>query len=161
MSSEFQGLVKSQNIGSITPQQILAAGEPVFLDIQTNADISSINKLIEAYGKIHTPTRGQCIPLTGSIDSKVGAETLLAPGSNEVRKIIGLNVVNAGGAPIVGSLTLGGMVVANFAADPASTTVIDISSSLVASKNLYLAVTVASGTASDLTTNVCSILVVQ
>jgi len=51
MASEFQGLVKSQNIGSITPQQILAAGEPVFLDIQTNADINSINKLIEAYGK--------------------------------------------------------------------------------------------------------------
>lgn len=161
MPSEFQGLVKSQNIGSITPQQILAAGEPVFLDIQTNADIQAINKLIEAYGKIHTPTRGQCIPLTGSIDSKVGAETILAPSSNEIRKIISVNVVNAGGAPIVGSLTLGGMVVETFAADPTSTTIVPLSAALFASKNLYLAVSVASGTASDLTTNVASILVVQ
>ena len=161
MSSEFQTLVQGQSIDSITPQQILAAGSPVFLDIKTNADIGAINKLIEAYGRIHAPTYGQPIPMSGEISSKDGSETILSPSSNEVRKIIAVNVVNAGGAPIVGTLTLGGMVVANFAADPASTTVLSDISDLFASKNFPLAVAVASGTAAELTTNVASLLVVQ
>ena len=161
MSSEFQTLVQGQSIDSITPQQILAAGSPVFLDIKTNADIGAINKLIEAYGKIHAPTYGQPIPMSGVISSADGSETILAPSSNEVRKIISINVANGGGAPIVGTVTLGGMVVESFAADPTSTTIVPLSSELYASKNLPLAVAVASGTAADLTTNIASILVVQ
>jgi hypothetical protein len=162
MPSQFNTLVQGLSIDSITPQQILAAGSPVFLDINTNADISSINKLIQSYARIHTPTYGQPIPMSGSISSIDGAGTVLAPSSNEMRKIIRINVVNAGGVPVVGTITLGGMVVAGFAADPTSTTIIEQQSqNLFASKNLPLAVTVTSGTASDLTTNVASLLVVQ
>ena len=162
MPSQFNELIQSKSIASITPQQILAAGEPVFFDIQTSADINAINKLIQSYARIHTPTYGQPIPMSGSINSIDGAGVVLAPGSNEMRKIVRINVVNAGGVPVVGTITLGGMVVVGFAADPSSTTIIEQQSqNLFASKNLPLAVTVTSGTASDLTTNVASLLVVQ
>jgi hypothetical protein len=162
MPSQFNELIQSKSIASITPQQILAAGEPVFFDIQTSPDINAINKLIQSYARIHTPTYGQPIPMSGLITSKIGAANILAPGDNEIVKIIRINVVNAGGAPIAGSVTLGGMVVVVFVADPTSTTIIEQQSqNLFASANLNLAVTVESGTASDLTTNVASLLVVQ
>jgi len=160
MPSQFQSLLQGQSISSITPQQILAAGSPVFLDIQTNADIAAINKLIQSYGRIHAPTYGQPIPLTGLVSSAVGSEVILAPSSNEVRKIFGIAVTNAGGAPIAGSVTLGGVQLADFAALPSSTSTVAIGD-LFATKNLQLATVVASGTASDLTTSCVSVLVVQ
>jgi len=160
MTSEFQTLVQGQSIDSITPQQILAAGSPVFLDIQTNADIGAINKLIESYGKIHTPTRGQCIPLSGLISIADGAVEILAPSNNEIRKIIAISVTNAGAAPIVGALTVGGVQFADFAVNPTSTTQVTIDG-LFASKLLIIGIEVTSGTAAELTTKIASLLVVQ
>lgn len=160
MPSQFNELLQSQSIASITPQQILAAGEPIFLDIRTSPDIAAINKLIQSYARIHAPTYGQPIPLTGLVSSAIGSEIILSPGSNEVRKIFGINVTNAGGAPIAGSITLGGVQLAEFAALPSSTSTVAIGD-LFATKNLQLAAVVASGTASDLTTSCVSVLVVQ
>jgi len=160
MSSEFQTLVQGQSIDTITPQQILAAGSPVFLDIQTNADIGAINKLIQSYGRIHAPTYGQPIPLSGQVSTAVGSEVILAPSSNEIRKVFAASVTNAGGAPIIGSLTLGGVEVASFGVDPASTLIVELGD-LYASKNLPIAALVSGGTASDLTTKIASLLVVQ
>ena len=160
MPSQFNELIQSQSIASITPQQILAAGEPVYLDINTNADIMSINKLIQAYGRIHAPTYGQPIPLSGLVSSVVGSEVILAPASNEVRKVLAINVENAGGAPVLGSLTIGGVQFADFAADPASTATITVSE-LYSTKILPIAAVISAGTPSDLTTKLCSVLVVQ
>jgi len=160
MSSEFQTLVQGQSITSITPQQILAAGSPVFLDIQTNADIGAINKLIQSYARIHAPTYGQPIPLTGLVSSAIGSEVILAPSSNEVRKVFGVSVTNAGGAPVVGSIALGGVQIADFVANPSSTATVSIGD-LFSTKTLQLAAVVTSGTASDLTTKCVSVLVVQ
>ena len=162
MSSQFNELIQSQSIASITPQQILAAGEPVFFDIRTSPDIYAINKLIQSYARIHAPTYGQPIPLSGLTSSAQGSETILAPSSNEIRKILAISVTNAGGAaPIVGHITLGGMYLAPFAADPSQTGAVTISSNLISSKELPIAAVVTSGGASDLTTTIASILVVQ
>jgi hypothetical protein len=57
--SQFNTLVQGLSIASITPQQILAAGSPIFLDIKTSSDINSINTLIQSYARIHAPTYGQ------------------------------------------------------------------------------------------------------
>jgi hypothetical protein len=162
MPSQFNELIQSKSIASITPQQILDAGEPVFFDIQTSPDITAINKLIQAYGRIHAPTYGQPIPQSGLVSSLVGAGDVLEPSLNQIRKVFAVSITNAGGAaPIVGTLTLGGMFLANFAADPSSTTGITIPAGIFSSKNLSIAVTVSAGTASDLTTDVASLMVVQ
>jgi len=160
MPSQFNELIQSQSISSITPQQILAAGEPVYLDINTNPDIMSINKLIQAYGRIHAPTYGQPIPLSGLVSSVVGSEVILAPASNEVRKVFACSVTNTGGAPVLGSLTIGGVQFADFAADPGATATIAISD-LFSTKILPIAAVISAGTPSDLTTSLCSVLVVQ
>jgi len=161
MPSQFNNLLKSKSIGSITAQQILDAGQPVFFDVMTSSDIAAINRLIQSYSRIHAPTYGQPIPLTGLVSSAVGSEVILAPSSNEVRKIFGIAVTNAGGAPIAGSVTLGGVQIAEIAALPSSTSTVAIHGDLFATKNLQLATVVASGTASELTTSCVSVLVVQ
>jgi len=154
--------VQSKSIASITPQQILAAGENVFLDIQTSTDINAINRLIPGYQHIHSPNYGQPIPLSGEVSSVDGSETLLAPGSNEVRKIIAINGENTGGVPIVFDITLGGMIVSlGNIAGPTATGIAVIPSEMYASKNLPLAVVVTSGTAAELTTSCASILISQ
>jgi hypothetical protein len=163
MSSEFQNLIKTKSIGAITPQQILAAGENIFLDIQTSADINAINKAIPAYANIHSPNFGQPIPLSGAISSGDGSKEILAPGNSEVRKIIAISCLNNGGAaPIVFDVTLGGMIISmgNVGA-PGDVLVLNLGDSLYASKNLPLAIAVTSGTAGDLTSSVASILITQ
>jgi len=163
MSSQFNNLIKTQSIASITPQQILAAGESIFLDVQTSPDINAINKSIPAYANIHAPIYGQPIPLSGAVGSVDGSETLLAPGNNEVRRVIAINATNTGGgAPIVFDITLGGMIISfgNICA-PATTVNILSDANLFASKNLPLAVSVTSGTAGELTSSVASILLTQ
>jgi len=163
MSSEFQTLVKSKSIASITPQQILDAGQGVFLDIQTSPDINAINKLIASFQHIHSPNYGQPIPLSGQVSSVDGSETILAPGSQEVERILAISAEHTGGgAPVIFDLTLGGMVISTAnAASPGAHIAIAITSPLYASKNLPLAVAVTSGTAGDLTTSCASIKISQ
>ena len=161
MPSQFNELIQSQSIASITPQQILAAGEPVFFDIQTSPDINAINKLIQAYARIHAPTYGQPIPSSGLAESLVGAGTFTEPKDSEIRKLMACSVANAGGAPIAGTLTLGGVALVAFGADPTSTSAVTFPAGTFYSPNLPLAITVSSGTASDLTSSIASLLVVQ
>jgi len=162
MPSQFNNLIQSKSIASITPQQILAAGEPVFFDIQTSPDINAINKLIQSYARIHAPTYGQPIPLSGLVSTLVGQGEILEPSSNEIRKVFAASVVNAGGgAPIVGALSLGGLEIASFVANPSATTTVSLQAGLFASKLLPITVLVTSGDASDLTTSIASLLVVQ
>ena len=162
MPSQFNNLIQSKSIATITPQQILDAGEPVFFDVMTSADIASINRLIQSYSRIHAPTYGQPIPQSGLVSSLVGVGELLVATINEIRTVLAVSITNAGGAaPIIGTLTLGGMFIANYAADPSSTTAIPLPAGIFSSRHLPIAVTVTSGTASDLTTDVASLLVVQ
>ena len=90
-----------------------------------------------------------------------GSETILAPETNEVRKVIGGSASNTGAAPVAFNITLGGVVIQSLVADPAGTAVIAITSDWIVSKNLPLAVAVTSGTAGDLTTSIASIGLTQ
>jgi len=163
MSSEFQNLIKTESIGSITPAQILDAGSNIFFDVQTSPDINAINKAIPAYANIHAPIYGQPIPLSGKVVYVVGAETLLAPSANEVHRILAINATHTGGgAPIVFDITLGGMIISvGNTVTPAGTVNILTGREVFADNNLPLAVSVTSGTVGDLTSSVASILVTQ
>jgi len=97
MGSQFNNLIQSKSIASITPQQILDAGKPVFFDVMTSADIASINRLVQAYSRIHAPTYGQPIPLTGALNDSVGDGDVLTPNTNEIAKIISIRCSNANG----------------------------------------------------------------
>jgi hypothetical protein len=158
----FQNLLKATSIDTITPAMILQAGSPIFFDLANNPDLNAISTVVNAYRGVHAPLYGQPIPLTGLISSADGSEVILAPSSNEVRRIIAISAINAGVAPITFDILLGSMVViANIQSDPSSTAHLNLPSTIYASKNLPLSVNVSTGTAGDLTTSVCSILISQ
>ena len=162
MGSQFNNLIQSKSIASITPQQILDAGEPVFFDVMTSADIASINRLVQAYSRIHAPTYGQPIPLTGALNDSVGDGDVLTPNTNEIAKIISIRCSNANGTdPIEVDLTIGGQTVDSLMIDPMGSTNSLTGRDLTIGKNLPLAVVCTSGDPNDLSTSVISILVVQ
>ena len=162
LPSQFNTLVQGLSIASITPQQILAAGEPIFLDIRTSSDINSINTLIQSYARIHAPTYGQPIPESGLVSTLNGDGSLLAPTQNQVRRIYAITVANGGGgAPIVAQLSIGGVLVATGTVAPGETANLGLPSGFSSSNNLPLTMVVSSGTPADLTTSCASILVIQ
>ena len=161
LPSQFNTLVQGLSIASITPQQILAAGEPIFLDIRTSSDINSINSLIQSYARIHAPTYGQPIPESGLVSTLTGDGSLLAPTQNQVRRIYAITVANAGGAPITVDLFIGGIKVITAVAAPTATETLNLPSGFSSSVNLPLTVTVSSGNPPDATTSCASILVIQ
>tara|TARA_R110000803_G_scaffold210714_1_gene283349 strand:- start:1322 stop:1816 length:495 start_codon:yes stop_codon:yes gene_type:complete len=161
LDSQFNNLVQGKSIATITPQQILAAGEPIFLDIKTAADINSINTLIQSYARIHSPTYGQPIPLTGSVVSRNGDAALVTPSDTEVRRVIAVNFENIGLSAITAALTLGGMQIYEVSIPSMKTVVAELSSTIFSTSNFDLAVAALSGDALDLNTSVATVLVVQ
>jgi hypothetical protein len=157
----FQNLLKATSIDTITPAMILQAGSPIFFDLANNPDLNAISTVVNAYRGVHAPLYGQPIPLTGLVSSGEGSELILAPSSNEVRRIIAISAINAGAEPITFHIELGAMVVAISTIDPSSTATVSLPSTIYASKNLPLSVNVSAGNAGDLTTSVCSILISQ
>ena len=162
LPSQFNTLVQGLSISSITPQQILAAGEPIFLDIRTSSDINSINTLILSYARIHAPTYGQPIPGSGLVSSLAGDGTLLAPTQNQIRRIYAIDVTNAGAvAPIVSDLFIGGVKVASTTVAPGNTETVSIPTGLSSSYNLPLTMSASSGDPADQITLCASVLVIQ
>jgi len=162
MPSQFNTLVQGQSISSITPQQLLAAGEPIFLDIKTTTDINSINSLIQAYARVHAPTYGQPIPNTGLISTLIGDGNLLEPTQNQVRRVYAVSVTNTGGgAPVVAELSIGGVLVGEATVAPGTFASFTLPSIFSSSFLLPLSMAATSGTPADLTTSCASILVIQ
>jgi len=157
----FQNLLKATSIETITPAMILQAGAPIFFDLANNPDLKAVSTVVDAYRGVHAPLYGQPIPLTGLISSADGSETLLAPSSNEVRRVIAITGINAGAAPISYDVKLGAMVIASSNPPPASTEPVTLGSTIYVSKSLPLSIVVTSGSAGDLTTSVASILTSQ
>ena len=162
MPSQFNTLVQGLSIASITPQQILAAGSPIFLDIRTSSDINSINTLNQSYARIHSPAYGQPIAGSGLSSSRSGSGTVITPTGNEVYRIMGVSFTNSGGAPVTLDLGLGGVVIQfNAVVNPGETLVATLPSTIFCDSESHLYVTVTSGDALFLVTGVASMLTSQ
>ena len=162
LPSQFNTLVQGLNIEAITPQQILAAGEPIFLDIKATSDINSINTLIQSWTRIHAPTFGQPIPGSSFGNSRAGQGSLVTATGNEIRMVITVAYTNAGGAPIVVDLTLGSIPIQkNATIVPTETLVAQIPSNLYVDSLNALHVSLVSGDNNDLSATALSFLVVQ
>jgi ABC-type transport system involved in multi-copper enzyme maturation permease subunit len=166
LPSQFNTLVQGLSISSITPQQILAAGEPIFLDITTSSDINSINTLIQSYARIHAPTYGQPIPGSGLQNSRTGSGSLVSPSGSEIRKIMVVNYTNTAPAPatvdlIIDSPSSGNVVVATTIVGPSETSIVTLPANLTIDELLPLSVSVTDGDPALVASKVISILLVQ
>ena len=169
LPSQFNTLVQGLSIASITPQQILAAGEPIFLDIRTSSDINSINTLIQSWARIHAPTYGQPIPGSGKVFTRTNAGNLVTASDSEVRKVMAVSYINSGGAPVTVNLILTDpfgstddiIIQAGAAIGPAEQQVAVIPNDLYIDEPLILQVEILTGDGMLFNTSALSILVVQ
>jgi hypothetical protein len=162
LPSQFNTLVQGLSIDTITPEQILAAGKPIFLDITTSSDINSINTLIQSWSRIHAPTYGQPIPSSEKKGTVVGSGTLVSATTNEVRKVLVVSYTNAGGAPITVDLTLWSVVIESQVTIQSLETKIAVLPELVlCSDSINLDVAVTAGNDGDLTTTAISMGLIQ
>jgi hypothetical protein len=162
LPSQFNTLVQGLSIDTITPEQILAAGKPIFLDITTSSDINSINTLIQSWSRIHAPTYGQPIPSSERKGTVVGSGTLVNATTNEVRKVLVVSYTNAGGAPITVDLTLWSVVIeSQNVIGPGETKIAILPELVLCSDLINLDVVVTSGLHPDLTTTAISMGLVQ
>ena len=162
LPSQFNTLVQGLSIASITPQQILAAGSPIFLDIRTSSDINSINTLIQSYARIHSPAYGQPIAGSGLSSNKTNGGTIVTPTGNEVYRVMGVNYANSGGAPVILDLGLGGVVIQSaVTVGPGETLVATLPSTIFCDSESHLYVTILSGDGTLLVTSVATMLTSQ
>lgn len=162
LPSQFNTLVQGLSIASITPQQILAAGEPIFLDIKTSSDINSINTLVQSYARIHSPAYGQPIAGSSTSGNRTGTGGLLSPAVNTVHRIVAINYVNNGAGPIECELQLGGVVIEPaVVVNPGETRMAVLPDTIFADSESYMYIAVTSGIPADLRTNYASILICQ
>ena len=164
---ELSNQLKNQALETVSPAAFLQVGGPVFPDDTTVSPLHALSQIVTAYQAVHLPAFGQPIPKTGAVVSVDGAENLLVPTKSQVAKVEYISFTNLGGAaPIIATLTLGGMNI-GFPADystaitiPPSTT-FSYPVSIVADVNLPLVVAVTSGTAAELTTKAAYVLLSQ
>ena len=164
---ELSNQLKNQALETVSPTAFLQVGGPVFPDDTTVSPLHALSQIVKAYQAVHLPAFGQPIPKTGTVVSVDGAEHLLVPTKSQVAKVEYISFTNLGGAaPIIATLTLGGMNI-GFPADystaitiPPSTT-FSYPVSIVADVNLPLVVAVTSGTAAELTTKAAYVLLSQ
>jgi hypothetical protein len=162
LPSQFNTLVQGLSIASMTPQQILAAGSPIFLDIRTASDINSINTLIQSYARIHSPAYGQPIAGSGTNHTKIGTGTILAPDVNEVARVMGINFYNSGVAPVILEYGLNGVLLqTNITVNPNETVVGSPPCQIFSDSESHLYITVISGNEADLLTSCTTILTSQ
>jgi len=155
---ELSNQLKNQNLGTVSPAAFLQVGSPVFPDDTTTNSLHAFQEIVSAYQAVHLPSFGNPIAQTGGVVSVDGNENLIVPTKAEIYHVQYISLTNTGGAaPVILSITLGGMAIA-FSGDystaltvPPSTT-FSFPCSIDADLNLPLVVAVSSGTASDLTT---------
>jgi len=157
---ELSNQLKNQDLGTVSPAAFLQVGAPVFPDDTTTTPLHAFQEIVGAYQAVHMPAFGNPIAQTGGVVSVDGAENLIVPEKAEIYHVQYISLTNGGGAaPVIASVTLGGMALgfdsgASYSTAvtiPPSTT-FSFPVSIDADLNLPLVVSVSSGTASDLTT---------
>jgi len=163
MRGLIQNQLKSQSLDTVKPAAFKQVGGVIFPDSTANMDMAKLSAIVEAFQSVHSPNYGQPIPQTSVLSTQSGSETILSLTGNEVALIQGVTMTNAGGAPIVAHLKIGSAIIAVGTIDPASIQVIvpSIAASFYLDSLNALSVTVASGSASDLSTTAISMLVCQ
>ena len=166
--------MKEKTFDNLKASEYKSAAGVLYIDQSSIADNKDADLIAVQWKNVHVPTYGQPIPAAIACEATAssGATTQLAtPATNEVWRIMGVEVANGGGAePIVVTLELydndsstgcnliQALPVAPGAADPISWATLP---TIFIDKDCYLRLTVTAGTATDATTTICYSTVVQ
>lgn len=156
---EIINQLKSQNLDDVLPTSFKQVGGVVFPDARALPDLGDLSEIVKAWGATHAPAGGNPIPSTGASysASPVATDTavdLVAPAATEVVVVTAISTDNAGVAPIIGFVSIGGAAALSFTASPATNDEpMQLQFPYSVAKGAVMQVTVTSGTATDLTVN--------
>lgn len=165
--SELGNQLNSQTLAEVLAATFNTVGGRVFPDERSQAGLADFIAIVTAWQQTHAQTFGNVLPNTGASNAgdfgSASAFELVAAEDNEVIRINGISIDNAGGDPAVVSILIGGnTVLARVDVPPsaaggtvASTQI--ISSPIVISKGQNLTASLVSGTGSDITVNVSTV----
>jgi len=138
MAGQIQNLLKTQSLETVSPAAFKQVGGVMFPDATANIDMARLVSIVSAFQSVTSPTK------------------------NTTSLIQSISLTNGGGVPITCDILVGSAIVAQFVANPSSTTVgLSIGSSFYLDSANALTVSVTSGTASELTTTALIIGVCQ
>ena len=159
--SDVRKQLHTLQVENLTGAQIKSAAGEMFLSLDALVSQHDAQDIVKTYKAVKTPTYGQPIPGTFRIIEKVGeggAVSLLGPtvlSSNKAFTITALSGTAIGGAVTVNFGYFDGSTFCKFAAltiSDGDTNTVDLSTtSMQFDSNVYPAILVTSGTASNLT----------
>jgi len=155
-STEIRQQLRNQSLNDLLTSSINTVGGRIFPDDLAVIDMDAFNQIIKAWQQTHVATYGQVLPNTGVVATGIASGSGIEPGDNEVIEVIGVEVANAGGAPIEFQVKIGDLVLFGGAAPPNGiTTSQEIGVfPLTLSKGNALKFGVTSGTTSDFSAKV-------
>jgi len=154
---EIVNQLKSQSLDDVLASAFKQVGGAVFPDNRALASLGELIHIVEAWRATHAISYGSPIPNEGAdysaspavVDTAVD---LVAPTTTESVLVNAISAVNTGGAPVLGTITVGnGVILTTFAANPGSDTPVALPYPLWVTKGAVLSATVTSGTPGDVT----------
>ena len=147
--------LKSQNLDQVLASAFKQVGGVVFPDERALASLGELVHIVEAWRATHAISYGSPIPNEGTdytaapavVDTPVD---LVAPSATESVLVNAISTVNSGGAPVIGTITLGdGVILATFAATPGASEPLALPYPVWVTKGAVMYATVTSGTPGD------------
>jgi len=154
---EIVNQLKSQSLDDVLASAFKQVGGAVFPDARALASLGELIHIVEAWRATHAISYGSPIPNEGTtyIASPAVVDTptdLVAPSTTESVLVTAISTVNSGGAPVIGTITLGdGVLLTTFAANPGASDPVALPYPLWVTKGAVLSATVTSGTPGDVT----------
>lgn len=160
--SEVGNQLKSQSLGTVIPSAFATVGGRVFPDTNASLSMSDLITVVEAYRATHIVANGGVIPNSGegySANPQTTdiAETVVAAADNEVIRLNGASIINAGQTAFNYELRLNDTLLEAGTVDSGAEVPAVLYYPIVVSKGQDLTVTVTSGVAQDCIVNVSAV----
>lgn len=163
--SKTQQYFQNTNLGGFTVAQIEQYGELLSLEPKNIGNIKDLVQYLDAYRAQHSPTYGQAIPLKCAVTSKTATadndQIILAPTNQEVVEIYYIRVKNAGITPATINIKVQNMPIILEHACPPNDSIVSVAHPITIDSGLDLRFDVTTGTATDITLDVLSLMRVQ
>lgn len=163
--SDLRNLLKGQTIDDTTADQVHTIGGRVFLDQSGVPSLRDFAEIVQAWRGVHALAYGGPIGGTDAVTTHNmqtdNVEAVLTPTGTAVHRVVAVQVANGGGAPMTAQIYVGGanLGVQEININPSEEAGFLLNSDVFIGNSTPLGVKITSGSATDATVKIASVLV--
>ncbi|MGB0377282.1 MAG: hypothetical protein ACPGGE_00555 [Poseidonia sp.] len=163
--SDIRNLLKGQDVENTTADQLHTIGGRVFLDQESVASLNDFANIAQAWRGVHALAYGGPIGGTDAVTTHNmqtdSVEAVLTPTGTQIHRVVAVQVANGGGAPMTAQLFVGAVNtgVQEISINPGEDAGFLLDSDVLIGNSTPLGVKITSGSATDATVKVASVLV--